>query len=71
MPVDDLVPSYEPGSYLAFLGRLTEEKGPEAAIQIARAAGKPLRMPAKIPGSEASYYKENLRRWPMANRSSS
>jgi glycosyltransferase involved in cell wall biosynthesis len=45
---------------LAFLGRLTEEKGPEAAIQIARTAGKPLRMAAKFPRSAAHYYKENL-----------
>jgi glycosyltransferase involved in cell wall biosynthesis len=60
MPVDDLTPSYETGSYLAFLGRLTKEKGPEAAIRIARRAGKPLRMAAKIPRSETRYYKEKL-----------
>src|SRR6185312_1419234 len=28
--------SFEPGSYLAYLGRLTAEKGPEPAIRIAR-----------------------------------
>jgi glycosyltransferase involved in cell wall biosynthesis len=50
----------KPGSYLAFLGRLTKEKGPEAAIRLARAAGMPLRMAAKIPRSETRYYKECL-----------
>src|SRR5262249_34278251 len=38
MPADVLRPSYEPGRYLAFLGRLTKEKGPETAIRIAKAA---------------------------------
>jgi len=36
LPKDMFRPSYEPGSYLAFLGRLTAEKGPEDAIRIAR-----------------------------------
>jgi glycosyltransferase involved in cell wall biosynthesis len=53
-------PSYEKGSYLAFLGRLTAEKGPEAAIRIARAAGKPLRIAAKIPRAETSFFKKHL-----------
>jgi glycosyltransferase involved in cell wall biosynthesis len=60
MPGATLEPSYEQGSYLAFLGRLTKEKGPEAAIRLAKAAGMPLRMAAKIPRSETRYYKERL-----------
>jgi glycosyltransferase involved in cell wall biosynthesis len=48
------------GTYLAFLGRLTREKGPEVAVRLARAAGMPLRMAAKIPRSEARYFKERL-----------
>src|SRR3954451_4291040 len=32
LPTDLFPPSFEPGSSLAFLGRLTAEKGPEAAI---------------------------------------
>ena len=53
-------PRYEQGSYLAFLGRLTVEKGPEDAIRIARAAGKPLRIAAKIPRAETAYFKKHL-----------
>jgi glycosyltransferase involved in cell wall biosynthesis len=45
---------------LAFLGRLTAEKGPEAAIRIARAAGMPLHMAAKVPRASRGYFKEQL-----------
>jgi len=61
LPVQSLKPSYQPGSYLAFLGRLTAEKGPEAAIRIARAVGMPLRIAAKIPRAERGYFKETLK----------
>ncbi|QOZ71099.1 glycosyltransferase family 4 protein [Bradyrhizobium arachidis] len=60
LPKDLFRPSYEPGSYLAFLGRLTAEKGPEAAIRIARAVRMPLRIAAKIPRSETAYFKKKL-----------
>jgi glycosyltransferase involved in cell wall biosynthesis len=60
LPADMFQPSFEPGSYLAFLGRLTAEKGPEAAIRIARAAGMPLHIAAKVPRGERSYFKETL-----------
>ena len=60
LPKDLFRPSYEAGSYLAFLGRLTAEKGPEAAIRIARAVGMPLRIAAKIPRAETAYFKTKL-----------
>jgi glycosyltransferase involved in cell wall biosynthesis len=60
MPTDLLRPTYENGSYLAFLGRLTAEKGPEDAIRIARAAGMPLRIAAKVPRGERRYFKDRL-----------
>src|SRR3954464_14319655 len=60
LPVQSLKPSYQRGSYLAFLGRLTAEKGPEAAIRIARAARMPLRIAAKLPRGERGYFKETL-----------
>jgi glycosyltransferase involved in cell wall biosynthesis len=60
LPEDSLRPSYSPGNYLAFLGRLTPEKGPETAIRIARAAGQPLRIAAKVPRGERRYFKERL-----------
>jgi glycosyltransferase involved in cell wall biosynthesis len=60
LPTTLFRPRYEAGSYLAFLGRLTPEKGPEAAIRIARAAGMPLRIAAKVPRGERGYFKERL-----------
>ena len=60
LPADLFRPSFEAGSYLAFLGRLTKEKGPEAAIRIARAAKMPLRIAAKVPRGERGYFKEQL-----------
>jgi glycosyltransferase involved in cell wall biosynthesis len=60
LPSQMFHPSYEPGAYLAFLGRLTAEKGPEGAIRIARAAGMPLRIAAKVPRSGRGYFKDCL-----------
>jgi glycosyltransferase involved in cell wall biosynthesis len=60
LPTNLFRPSYGKGSYLAFLGRLTAEKGPEQAIRIARAARMPLRIAAKIPRAETAYFKKCL-----------
>jgi glycosyltransferase involved in cell wall biosynthesis len=60
MPLDSLMPCYEPDGYLAFLGRITPEKGPEDAIRWARAAHRPLRIAAKIPRSKSRYFKERI-----------
>lgn len=59
-PSDLLCPCFEKGSYVAFLGRLSPEKGPEAAIRIARDAGVQLRIAAKVPRRERKYFKEKL-----------
>jgi glycosyltransferase involved in cell wall biosynthesis len=61
LPHNYLQASLRPGSYLAFLGRLTAEKGPEDAIRIAKAAGMPLRIAAKIPRGERRYFNEILK----------
>jgi glycosyltransferase involved in cell wall biosynthesis len=60
LPVGAFQGVFAPGSYLAFLGRLTVDKGPEVAIRIARAAGMPLKIAAKIPGGERGYFSECL-----------
>jgi glycosyltransferase involved in cell wall biosynthesis len=49
------------GSYLAFLGRISPEKGPDVTVRIARTVGPPLRIAAKIPRSETRYFKEHIR----------
>jgi glycosyltransferase involved in cell wall biosynthesis len=60
MPKRLLKPSFRPGQYLAFLGRLTHEKGAHIAIRIAQATGMPLRIAAKVPRDHRSYFKEHL-----------
>ena len=60
LPAESLQPSYAPGRYLAFLGRLTAEKGPENAIRIAQTVGMPLHIAAKVPRGERGYFKEKL-----------
>jgi glycosyltransferase involved in cell wall biosynthesis len=54
-----------PGSYLLFVGRITPEKGPDRAIRIARAAGVPLKIAAKVDPTERKYYDEVIK--PMLN----
>jgi glycosyltransferase involved in cell wall biosynthesis len=57
---DSLRACFESRSYLAFLGRLTPEKGPETAIRLARFAGMPLRIAAKLPHSDRRYFEERV-----------
>ena len=60
MPETLLRPSLGSGQYLAFLGRLTHEKGAHVAIRIAQAARMPLCIAAKVPRDQRSYFKEHL-----------
>jgi glycosyltransferase involved in cell wall biosynthesis len=54
-------PTYQPrGGYLAFLGRITPEKGPERAIEIARALGIHLKIAAKVDQVDAAYFRERI-----------
>jgi glycosyltransferase involved in cell wall biosynthesis len=59
MPPNLLRPCFDPQGYLAFLGRMTPEKGPETAIRLAKRAGMPLRMSAKVP-SESNYFRQRI-----------
>ena len=49
---------HEPEDYLAFLGRISREKRPDLAIEIARRAGLPLRMAAKVDRADRAYFEE-------------
>src|SRR5262249_38702973 len=46
------------GKYLAFLGRISPEKGPEHAIHLARQTGVPLRIAAKVDKMDEEYFKD-------------
>jgi glycosyltransferase involved in cell wall biosynthesis len=60
LPTDSLTPRFEAGTYLAFLGRITPDKGPEIAIRLAKAAGMPLRLAAKLPRAQDRFFKEQI-----------
>jgi glycosyltransferase involved in cell wall biosynthesis len=61
LPAGLLRPGSGRGQYLAFLGRISPEKGPDRAIAIARAAGVPLKMAAKIDKADRDYYEQVVR----------
>jgi glycosyltransferase involved in cell wall biosynthesis len=46
------------GGYLAFLGRISPEKRPDRAIAIARAAGLPLKIAAKVDKADDAYFRD-------------
>jgi glycosyltransferase involved in cell wall biosynthesis len=48
------------GGYLAFLGRVSPEKAPDAAIRIAARAGVPLKIAAKVDRVDRDYFKTTV-----------
>ena len=56
LPENLLTPRPATPSYLAFLGRISPEKRPDRAIRIARAAGIPLKIAAKVDNADRAYF---------------
>jgi len=50
-----------PGDYLAFLGRISPEKGVDRAIAIATACGERLRIAAKVDPADRDYFERDIR----------
>jgi glycosyltransferase involved in cell wall biosynthesis len=61
LPIDLYKPRYEKGDYLAFLGRISPEKRPDLAIEIAIKADIPLKIAAKIDKADYQYYVERIK----------
>ncbi len=59
-PLPEVTPSY-----LAFLGRIAPEKGPDRAIRTARRCGIPIKIAAKVDRVDQQYFDEVIR--PMLN----
>jgi len=55
----------QPGRYLAFVGRIAPEKGPDRAIAIAKRAGIPLKMAANIAPGDRAYFEKTIK--PLLN----
>ena len=48
------------GGYLAFIGRISPEKRLDRAIELAQAAGLPLRIAAKVDRADEAYFRERI-----------
>ena len=53
------------GKYLAFLGRISPEKRVDRAIEIAKRAGMPLKIAAKVDPADRAYYEREIK--PLLN----
>src|ERR1051325_5094489 len=51
----------QPGKYLAFLGRISPEKRPDLAIEIARRSGMPLKIAAKVDRADREYFENFIK----------
>jgi glycosyltransferase involved in cell wall biosynthesis len=61
VPLDLHKPIFQPrGGYLAFLGRISPEKRPDRAIEIARTFGVPLKIAAKVDKVDQAYFREQI-----------
>jgi glycosyltransferase involved in cell wall biosynthesis len=61
LPLDLYTFQPTPGTYLAFLGRISPEKGLEQAITIARQVGMPLKIVAKMDRTDEEYFQTVIR----------
>lgn len=62
LPPALLSPVRKPSNdYFAFLGRISPEKGPDRAIEIARRVGMRLQIAGKIPERDREYYEKCIR----------
>ncbi|HFD15606.1 MAG TPA: glycosyltransferase family 4 protein [Rhodospirillales bacterium] len=58
LPIDLYRPSTAHRGYALFLGRIAPEKRPDRAIRIARRAGVPLKIAAKVDRADRRYFEE-------------
>ncbi len=60
IPPDLLTPQPEKQEYLAFLGRISPEKGIDKAIHIAGKSGMRLKIAAKVDMADTDYYESEI-----------
>jgi glycosyltransferase involved in cell wall biosynthesis len=61
LPEDLLPVANGSGGYLAFLGRISPEKRVDRAIEIAKKVNMPLKVAAKVDGSDRAYYEREIK----------
>jgi glycosyltransferase involved in cell wall biosynthesis len=62
LPENLFQPVYGDGKYLAFLGRMSKEKGVDLAIDIAIKSGIPLKIAAKVDKADQEYFDQRLKK---------
>jgi glycosyltransferase involved in cell wall biosynthesis len=62
LPKNLFRPNFEKGKYLAFLGRISPEKRPDRAIEIAINSGVPLKIAAKIAKADEVYFEQHIKK---------
>jgi glycosyltransferase involved in cell wall biosynthesis len=60
LPLGLYAPHFEPQEYFAFVGRISPEKRPDRAIEIARACNIPLRIAAKVDNADKDYFRSTI-----------
>jgi glycosyltransferase involved in cell wall biosynthesis len=65
LPADLFKLQEKPGDYLAFLGRVSAEKRPDRAIEIAKRAGMKLKIAAKVDRPDRDYFNTEIK--PLLN----
>ncbi|SFG55293.1 Glycosyltransferase involved in cell wall bisynthesis [Methylobacterium gossipiicola] len=58
---DRYAPRAVPGDHVAFIGRMTDQKRPDVAIRVARAAGLPIRLAGTIDVGNPGYFDAAVR----------
>jgi glycosyltransferase involved in cell wall biosynthesis len=61
LPEDLYIYRQEAGDYLAFLGRISPEKRVDRAIEVAKRAGLPLKIAAKVDHTDEKYFEEEIK----------
>jgi glycosyltransferase involved in cell wall biosynthesis len=65
LPENMYQPGEGKGNYLAFLGRISPEKRPDRAIEIAKRTGVPLKIAAKVDQVDEEYFEQKIK--PLLN----
>jgi len=60
LPLDHYAFSRGGGGYLAFLGRISPEKRPDLAVELAKRVGLPLRIAAKVDPADRVYFEREI-----------
>jgi len=61
LPEDLYRLSRSPGKYLAFVGRISPEKGVDRAIEVAKRVGMPIRIAAKVDRVDQAYFDSHIK----------